>query len=84
MWKPQWLPLDPSTASVRNLALLFGLGALAYVARDRVPLSRAAFALGVVLFIANPFGWGRDLWLTLTIAYGTLVLAYHPRIQWRA
>jgi len=82
-WKPEWLPLDPNTASVRNLALLFGLGALAYVARDRVPLSLTAFAVGVAVFVVNPWGWGRGLWLTLTIAYGTLVLAYHPRIQWR-
>jgi len=83
-WKPEWLPLEPHTASVRNLALLFGLGSLAYVARDRVPLSLTAFAIGVVIFALNPWGWGRGLWLTLTIAYGTLVLAYHPRIQWRA
>jgi len=83
-WKPEWLPLEPHTASVRNLALLFGLGSLAYVARDRVPLSLAAFLIGVAIFVANPWGWGRGLWFTLTIAYGTLVLAYHPRIQWRA
>ena len=83
-WKPEWLPLDPNTAGVRNLALLFGLGALAYVARDRVPLSLTALAVGVVIVIVNPWGWGRGLWFTLTVAYGTLVLAYHPRIQWRA
>jgi len=83
-WKPEWLPLEPHTASVRNLALLFGLGSLAYVARDRVPLSLAAFLIGVAIVVANPWGWGRGLWFTLTIAYGTLVLAYHPRIQWRA
>jgi peptidoglycan/LPS O-acetylase OafA/YrhL len=83
-WKPEWLPLDPNAASVRNLALLFGLGALAYVARDRVPLSLTAFAVAVAVFILNPWGLGRGLWFTLTVAYGTLVLAYHPRIQWRA
>ena len=83
-WKPEWLPLDPNTPGVRNLALLFGLGALAYVARNRVPLSLTAFAIAVAVFIVNPGGWGRGLWFTLTVAYGTLVLAYHPRIQWRA
>jgi len=83
-WKPEWLPLDPNVGSTRNLALLFGLGALAYVARDRVPLSLTAFAIGVAVFVIDPWGWGRGLWLTLTVAYGTLVLAYHPRIQWRA
>ena len=83
-WKPEWLPLEPNNASVRDLALLFGLGAVAYVARDRLPLSLTAFAVGVALFIVNPWGLGRGLAFTLTIAYGVLVLAYHPRIQWRA
>ena len=83
VWKPEWLPLEPNGATVRNLALLFGLGALAYVARARVPLSLTAFAVGVVLFITNPWGLGRGVAFLLTIAYGVLVLAYHPRIQWR-
>ena len=52
------------------------------VARERVPLSLTAFAVGVAIFIVNPWGLGRGLWFTLTVAYGTLVLAYHPRIQW--
>jgi peptidoglycan/LPS O-acetylase OafA/YrhL len=82
-WKPEWLPLAPNTGGVRDLALLFGLGAIAYVARDRVPLSLTAFAAGIALFIVNPGGLGRGLWFTLTVAYGTLVIAYHPRIQWR-
>ena len=55
-WKPEWLPLEPNSVTVRNLALLFGLGALAYVARDRVPLSLTAFAVGVALFVVNPGG----------------------------
>ncbi len=83
IWKPEWLPLEPRGATVRNLALLFGLGALAYVARARVPLSLTAFAVGVAVFIANPWGLGRGVAFLLTIAYGVLVLAYHPRIQWR-
>ena len=84
LWKPEWLPLAPQNASTRNLALLFGLGSLAYVARDRVPLSLAAFAVAIAVFVVNPWALGRGLWFTLTVAYGTLVLAYHPRIQWRA
>ena len=68
---------------MRDLALLFGLGALAYVARARLPLSLAAFAAGVALYVANPGGFGRGIAFTLTLAYGVLVLAYHPRIQWR-
>jgi peptidoglycan/LPS O-acetylase OafA/YrhL len=82
-WKPEWLPLEPHTASVRNLALLFGLGSLAYVARDRVPLSLAAFLIGVAIVVANP-GDGAAALVHVTIAYGTLVLAYHPRSRWRA
>jgi len=84
LWKPEWLPLAPQSASTRNLALLFGLGALAYVARDRIPLSLAAFAIAVAVFAVNPWGVGRGVWFLLTLTYGTLVLAYHPRIQWRA
>ncbi len=83
-WKPEWLPLEPQSVGVRNLALLFGIGALAYVTRDRVPLSLTAFAVAVALFIVNPWGVGRGPWFILTLAYGTLVLAYHPRIQWHA
>jgi peptidoglycan/LPS O-acetylase OafA/YrhL len=47
-------------------------------------VSLMAFAVCVALLAANPWGLGRGLWFTLTVAYGTLVLAYHPRIQWRA
>jgi peptidoglycan/LPS O-acetylase OafA/YrhL len=47
-------------------------------------LSLAAFAVAVAVFVANPWGAGRGLWFILTLAYGTLVLAYHPRIQWHA
>ncbi|HET7033381.1 MAG TPA: acyltransferase [Casimicrobiaceae bacterium] len=84
LWKPDWLPLAPQNASTRSLALLFGTGALAYVARDRIPLSLAAFAIALAVFIVNPWGLASGLWFTLTLAYGTLVLAYHPRIQWHA
>jgi peptidoglycan/LPS O-acetylase OafA/YrhL len=72
-----------NSGSVRDLAWLFGLGALAYVARAKLPLSLAAFAAGVALYAANPGGFGRGMAFTLTLAYGVLVLAYHPRIQWR-
>ena len=82
-WRPEWLPLQPNIGSVRDLALLFGLGALAYVARGRLPLSFAAFAAGVALYVADPGGFGRGIAFTLTLAYGVLVLAYHPRMQWR-
>jgi peptidoglycan/LPS O-acetylase OafA/YrhL len=84
LWKPEWLPLAPPNASTRNLALLFGIGSLAYAARNRVPLSLAAFTVAFALFVVNPWGAARGLWFTLMLAYGTLVLAYHPRIQWHA
>jgi peptidoglycan/LPS O-acetylase OafA/YrhL len=82
-WKPQWLPLSPSIDLVRDLALLFGLGALAYVARARVPLSLAALAAGIALYIGNPGGHWRGMASVPVLAYGVLVLAYHPRVQWR-
>jgi len=81
--KPEWLPLQPNNHAARDLALLFGLGSLAYVARARLPLSLVALAAGVALCAANPGGFGRGIAFTLTLAYGVLVLAYHPRIQWR-
>jgi peptidoglycan/LPS O-acetylase OafA/YrhL len=84
LWKPEWLPLAPQSASTRHLALLFGIGALAYVGRERVPLSLAAFGIALAVFIVNPWGIARGLWFLLTLAYGTLVLAYHPGIQWNA
>ena len=82
--KPEWLPLEPNDHGVPELALLFGLGSLAYVWRSIVPLSLAA-ALAAILFYAwNPLGLGRGPVATLILCYIVLVLAYHPWLKWPA
>jgi peptidoglycan/LPS O-acetylase OafA/YrhL len=82
--KPEWLPLEPNDHGVPELALLFGLGSLAYVWRSALPLSLTAALAGIVLYIWNPFGIGRGTVATLILAYTVLVLAYHPWLRWRA
>jgi peptidoglycan/LPS O-acetylase OafA/YrhL len=82
--KPEWLPLEPNDHGVPELALLFGLGSLAYVWRSALPLSLSAALAGIVLYIWNPLGIGRGPAATLILAYTVLVLAYHPWMRWRA
>ena len=82
--RPEWLPLEPDMAIVREFALLFGLGSLAYVGRATLPLSLAAALGGIVLYVWSPWGIGRGATATLVLAYTVLVLAYHPWLQWRA
>ena len=79
--KPEWLPLPTEIKAVFELTLLFALGSFAYVWRERIPLSLAAVAAALVLYLWNPGGWVRGLGVTLITTYTVLVLAYHPRIQ---
>ena len=67
---------------VRELALLFGLGSLAYVWRDAVPVSLVAAAIVIVAVAWNPGGYARGALFAPLLAYVVLVAAYHPRLQW--
>lgn len=78
--RPEWFPLAPNDRVVRELALLFGLGSLAYVWRDSLPVSLVAAAGGLALFALNPFGWTRGALSAPILAYVVLVAAYHPRL----
>jgi peptidoglycan/LPS O-acetylase OafA/YrhL len=82
--RPDWFPLAPNDRVVRELALLFGLGSLAYVWRDRIRLSLLAAAACAVFVIWNPGGFARGALFAPLLAYLVLVLAYHPRVQWPA
>jgi peptidoglycan/LPS O-acetylase OafA/YrhL len=82
--RPEWLPLEPNIDLVREFALLFALGSLAYVGRSILPLSLAAALGGIVLYVWNPWGIGRGVTTTVVLAYGVLVIAYHPWLQWPA
>jgi peptidoglycan/LPS O-acetylase OafA/YrhL len=79
--RPGWLPLPTEDVAVPGLALLFALGSLAYVWRERIPLSLAATAAGITLYLWNPGGVVRGPGIVLLTAYTVLVLAYHPRVQ---
>ena len=81
-WRPEWFPLSPNDKVVRELALLFALGSLAYVWRDRITISLAAAAACIALVAWNPAGVARGALFAPLLAYIVLVAAYHPRLVW--
>lgn len=82
--RPATFPLAPDTEVVRELALLFGLGALAWVWRDTLAIS-VPTALALAALVAwNPGGFARTTLFPLILAYGVLVAAYHPALRWRS
>lgn len=81
---PEWLPLEPETATVREFALLFALGSLAYLWRATLPLSLAGALGGIAFYLWNPWHMGHGVTATLVLAYAVLVLAYHPWLKWPA
>ena len=83
-WRPEWFPLSPNDKVVRELALLFGLGSLAYVWRASIPVSLAGAAAVVALVAVNPAGIARGALFSPLLAYLVLVIAYHPRLTWHA
>jgi peptidoglycan/LPS O-acetylase OafA/YrhL len=81
---PDWFPLRPNDRVVRELALLFALGSLAWVWRESLPVSLVAAAAAVLLVAVNPGGLARGALFAPLLAYVVLTLAYHPRLQWPA
>lgn len=84
VWHPEWFPISPYDSATRKLVLLFGLGSLAYVWRDVIPISLALAALVLMLLVVNPADMARGAFFPPLLAYLILVAAYHPRLQWRA
>ena len=82
--RPEWFPLVPNDKGTRGLALLFGLGSLAYVWRDRIPVTILGLIGAVAMVIVDPWGAGRGMLFLPLLAYAVLVVAYHPRLRWRA
>ncbi|MCC7328188.1 MAG: acyltransferase [Burkholderiales bacterium] len=82
--RPDWFPLAPNEAVVRELALLFALGSLAWVWRAALPVSLAGAVVAVALIAWNPGGLPRGALFAPLLAYTVLVAAYHPRLQWHA
>lgn len=81
-WMPRLLPGDAMV--VRELALLFLLGSLAYAWRDALPLSLVAAAAAIGLVAWNPGGYPRGVLLFAPLlAYVVLVVACHPRLRFR-
>jgi peptidoglycan/LPS O-acetylase OafA/YrhL len=83
-WRPEWFPLSPNDKVVRELALLFGLGSLAYAWRTKIPVSLAGAVAAIALVAVNPAGIARGALFAPLLAYVVLVIAYHPRLQWHA
>jgi len=85
--KPAWLTtLLPGgdVPHLAQLALCFGLGSLAYVWRDALPLSLAGAAACVALVAWNPAGLAREALFPVLLVYVVLVAAYDPRLRFRA
>jgi peptidoglycan/LPS O-acetylase OafA/YrhL len=82
--RPDWFPLSPNDGVVRELALLFALGSLAWVWRDAVPVSLLGATVAVLLVAWNPGGLPRGALFAPLLAYVVLVAAYHPRLVWPA
>ncbi|MEO8345820.1 MAG: acyltransferase [Betaproteobacteria bacterium] len=84
IWRPVWMPMPAFDIATRDLVVLFVLGSLAYAWRDAIPVS-LPLAAGVLLFlIVNPAELARGTFFAPMLTYLVLVLAYHPRLQWRA
>ncbi len=82
--RPDWFPVAENDRVVRELALLFALGSLAYVWRNAIPVSLVA-AVAAVAFVAwNPGELPRGPLFAPLLVYVLLVAAYHPRVQWGA
>jgi peptidoglycan/LPS O-acetylase OafA/YrhL len=84
MWRPDWFPISPYDLGTRKLVVLFGLGSLAFVWRDAIPVSLALAAGVVLLVIINPVDLARGALFAPLLSYLVLVAAYHPRLQWPA
>ena len=82
-WRPEWFPLSPNDRVVRELALSFALGSLAYAWRDVLPVSLSAAAACILLVAWDPAGLARGVLFAPLLTYVVLVAAYHPRLAWR-
>ncbi len=82
-FSPEVFPLRPNDRVVRELTLLFALGSLAWVWRESIPVSLPGALAALLLVIADPGGLARGALFAPLLAYAVLVLAYHPRLQWR-
>jgi peptidoglycan/LPS O-acetylase OafA/YrhL len=81
---PESFPMDPNILGTRLFTIYFMLGSLAYVWRDRVPLTLWGLAGALALVAVDPWGVARGVLLPPLFAYSLLVCAYHPRLRWRA
>ena len=81
---PAWLDQAMAAAPdlhVNVLVELFALGALAYVWRDAIPVSRGVAAAAIALIALDPAGVARGALFAPLLAYVVLVLAYHPALR---
>lgn len=81
---PSWFPLEPNIGIVHYLALLFGLGALAFAWRDAIRLSIPLAVAIIALMLWNPAHWTPGPAYCALLGYVLLVVAYHPALEWRA
>jgi peptidoglycan/LPS O-acetylase OafA/YrhL len=78
---PDWFFFSPNTPTIRQMALLFAFGSLAYVCRATLPISLLALCAGLAIIVVNPLGLGRGVLFAPLLVYGLLGLAYHPALQ---
>ena len=78
---PDWFPVHPEMAVVRQFALAFSLGAFAWVNRRWLPASPALAAACLAVLFVNPLQLGRGIYFLPLVAYVLLVFALHPALR---
>jgi len=84
---PPWLDVMMGAGPelrVHVLVELFLLGALAWLWRDAIPVSRAGAVAAIAAVALDPAGLARSALFAPLLAYAVLTVAYHPALRFGA
>jgi peptidoglycan/LPS O-acetylase OafA/YrhL len=77
---PEWFPIEQGRWIARQLGLAFALGGLAWVNRNRIPISPLAAGAAGLLLLVSPVSL-RSILVLPVLAYALLAFAMHPMFQ---
>jgi peptidoglycan/LPS O-acetylase OafA/YrhL len=83
VYAPWPVSLVLESVNIRKLAIIFTCGALAYVWRERIPLSLIGGVAAAWAYLTIPAGFVRAVATLPLITYASLAFAYHPRLRIR-
>ncbi|MEP7063212.1 MAG: acyltransferase [Betaproteobacteria bacterium] len=78
---PIAFPFGADFRGTRIITLMFALGALSFVWRDRIPLSLPAAIACLALLWTTPVVMAQPALYSILVAYPLLTLGYHPLLQ---